>query len=55
MNRKTKKQQQALNQRIQKLQQQIAGAKRAADEPGEVAKLEAELAAAQAKLEKLKS
>jgi len=53
MNRKTKKQQQALHQRIQKLQQQIAGAKRAADEPGEVARLEQELAAARAKLEKL--
>ena len=55
MNRKVKKQQQALHKRIQKLEQQLAGARRAEDEPGEVAKLESEIAAARAKLAALGS
>ena len=53
MNRKVKKQQHALRQRIQKLQQQVAGAKRMADEPGEIQKLEQELAATRQKLDQL--
>ncbi|MDH3592874.1 MAG: hypothetical protein OER88_13395, partial [Planctomycetota bacterium] len=51
--RKTRKQQQVLRQRLQKLQLQLSGAKRVDDEPGEIAKIEQEIADTKAKLEKL--
>lgn len=54
MNKKVKKKMEALKTRIQKLQQQIAGAKQQSDEPGEVTRLEAELASAKEELETLK-
>ncbi len=54
MNKKVKKKMDALRTRIQKLQQQIAGAKRQEDEPGELARLEGELAAARRELDELK-
>ena len=53
MNKKTKKQTQVLNQKIQKLSQQIAGARQMRDD-SEIAKLEQELTAARAQLQKLK-
>jgi hypothetical protein len=55
MDKKTKKKLQALNQRIQKLRQQLAGAKKQADDPGETAALEQQLADAEAQAAKLKS
>ena len=55
MNKKEKKKMDALKTRIQKLQQQIAGAKQQADEPGEVERLEGELASAKQELETLRN
>jgi DNA-binding FrmR family transcriptional regulator len=55
MDKKKKKKLQALNQRIQKLRGQLAGAKKQMDDPGELKSLEAELATAEAELAKLKS
>ena len=55
MDKKTKKRLQALNQRIQKLHGQLAGAKKQMDDPQELRELEQQLAAAEAKLAKLKS
>ncbi len=54
MNKKTKKQIQVLSQKIQQLQKQLAGAKQQS-EPGEVARLEQELASAHEKLQKLRA
>lgn len=54
MNKKVKKKMDTLKQRIQKLEQQRAGAKRQADEPEEVARLESEIAKARAELDELK-
>jgi predicted nucleic acid-binding Zn-ribbon protein len=54
MDKKTKKKIQALNQRIQKLRQQLAGAKKQADDPGETEALEKQVAEAEAQLAKLK-
>ena len=54
MDRKTKRTIQTLNQRIQKLEQQLKGARQVEDEPGEVARIERELEAARAKLQSLK-
>ena len=54
MDKKTKKKIQTLNQRIQKLRSQLAGAKQQVDEPGELKALEDQLAAAEAELAKLK-
>ena len=55
MNKKLKKKLEQCNAKIQKLQQQLSGARKQADEPGEVARLERELAAAKEELEKLKN
>ena len=54
MDKRTKKKIQALNQRIQRLRQQMAGVKKQADEPGELEALEREIADAQAQLSRLK-
>ncbi|NQT13834.1 MAG: hypothetical protein HQ582_13860 [Planctomycetes bacterium] len=54
MDKKSKKKTQALNQRIQKLHQQLAGARKQADEPGEIAALEQQIAEAEAQVAKLK-
>ena len=54
MDRKTKRTIQTLNQRIQKLEQQLKGARQVEDEPGEVARIESELDAARAKLQSLR-
>jgi len=55
MDKKAKKRIDLLNQRLQKLRMQLAGAKKQLDEPAEVARLESEIAQVTAELEKLKS
>ncbi len=55
MNKKVKKKMEALKTRIQKLQQQIAGTKKQADDTEELGRLEAELASARKELEELKN
>ena len=55
MDKKAKKRIDLLRQRIQKLRQQLAGAKQQADEPSEIEKLTDEIAAAEAEIEKLKA
>ncbi|MFM9058207.1 MAG: hypothetical protein ACKOSQ_03605 [Planctomycetaceae bacterium] len=54
MDRKDKKRLEVLHQKIAKLQQQLAGAKKQPDDPAEVPRLEKELAAAHAELTALK-
>jgi hypothetical protein len=55
MDKKAQKRLDILRKKIAELQPRLAGAKKQMDDPNEVRKLEAELAAAQAELEKLKS
>ncbi len=55
MDRGTKKKIEALNKRLQKMRQQLAGAKQQDDEPGEVARLEQEIADTEAQVAKLKA
>ena len=54
MDKKIKKKQDVLRQRLQKLQQQLAGARKQMDDADEVRRLEIDLAATQSELEKLK-
>lgn len=54
MDKKIKKKQDVLRQRLQKLQQQLAGARRQMDDAEEVRRLDQEVAATEAELEKLK-
>jgi hypothetical protein len=54
MDKKAKKRIELLRKKISELQPRLAGAKKQMDDPGEVRKLEAELSAAQAEIEKLK-
>jgi hypothetical protein len=54
MDKKTKKKIDKLNQHLQQLRQQLAGAKRQDDEPGEINRLEREIEAAVAKIGQLK-
>ena len=54
MDKKAKKRIDLLRKKITELQPRLAGAKKQMDDPEEVRKLEAELAAAQAEVEKLK-
>ena len=53
MDKKAKKRIELLRKKISEIQPRLAGAKRQMDDPEEVQKLEAELAAAQAEIEKL--
>lgn len=55
MDKKAKKRIDLLNTRLQKLRLQLAGAKKQMDEPGEVTRLEKELAEVTAELEKIKA
>ena len=55
MDGKAKKRLEVIRQKLPQLKQQLAGAKKQMDEPDEVRKLEAELAAAKAEIEKLQS
>ncbi len=54
MDKKTKKHLDVLRQKQQKLQRQLAGAKKQADDPTEVAQIEIELKRIAADIEKLK-
>jgi hypothetical protein len=54
MDKKAKKRIELLRKKISDLQPRLAGAKKQLDDLDEVRKLEAELAAAQAEIEKLK-
>lgn len=54
MDKKTKKKLDLANQKLQTLRQQLAGAKRQDDEPGEVQRLQAEIDAVMAEVAKLK-
>ena len=54
MDKKAKKRIELLRKKIGELQPRLAGAKKQLDDPEEVRKLESELAAAQAEIEKLK-
>ena len=54
MDKKEKKRMEVLQQKIGKLQQLLAGAKKQPDDPAEVPRLEKELAAAHAELASLK-
>ncbi len=54
MDKKLKKKIEAVNQRIQRLRQQLAGARRQRDESGEAAALERQLADAEAELARLR-
>ena len=55
MDKKAKKKLEVLQQRLQKLKQQLAGARKQDDEPGEVVRLEEEIHQAQEQIEKLRS
>ncbi|HEX4131259.1 MAG TPA: hypothetical protein VHZ24_14560 [Pirellulales bacterium] len=54
MDKKAKKRIDLLQQRLQKLRQQLAGARKQMDEPEDVARLEKEISDVNAELEKLK-
>ncbi|MEX0977539.1 MAG: hypothetical protein WDZ48_01730 [Pirellulales bacterium] len=54
MDKKAKKKQDILRLRLQKLNQQLAGARKQMDDPQEVRRLEADVATTKAELEKLK-
>ena len=54
MDKKDKKRMEVLQQRIAKLQQLLAGAKKQPDDPADVPRLEQELAAAHQELTRLK-
>ena len=53
MDKKLKKKQDVLRQRLQKLQQQLAGARRQLDDPEEVRRLERDVATTELELSKL--
>ncbi len=55
MDKKAKKRIDVLQQKLQKLRQQLAGAKQQPDDPGDLKRVEAEIAAAAAELKKLKA
>ncbi len=54
MDKKAKKKIDVLNNRLQKLRQQLAGAKHQMDEPEDLARLEKEIAEAEAEVQRLK-
>lgn len=54
MDSKAKKRLEIIQPKLQLLRQKLAGAKKQNDEPGEVRKLEAEIAALEAEVAKLK-
>ena len=55
MDKKVKKKIQALNQRIQRLRSQLAGARKQLDDPTELRTLQEQLAAAETEAAKLKA
>mgnify|MGYP003573604055 CR=1 FL=1 len=55
MDKRSKKKLEVARQHIQQLRQRLAGAKKQPDEPGEVERLEQEIASLEAEVAKLKS
>jgi hypothetical protein len=55
MDKKAKKRLEVIRQKLQLLQQSLAGAKKQNDEPGEVVRLEAEIAKLEAEASKLRA
>jgi ribosomal protein L29 len=55
VDKKAKKRIDVLQQKLQKLRQQLAGAKQQPDEPGDITRLEKEIAAVEAELSTLKA
>lgn len=55
MDKKSKKQIEVLRPRLQRLQQQLAGATKQCDDPAEVERLKKEIATTHAELERLKN
>ena len=55
MDKKIKKKIETLNKRLQTMRQQLVGTRRQEDEPGEVARLERDIADAEAEVAKLKA
>jgi hypothetical protein len=55
MDKKAKKRIDLLHQRQQKLRQQLAGARKQPDDPGDIERLEREIAAIADEIEKLKA
>ncbi len=53
MDKKTKKKVEKLRKNIQAMKNRLAGARQQDDEPGEIAKLEADIEAAQQEVDKL--
>ena len=54
MDKKTKKKLDILHQRLRKLRQRLAGAKKQEDEPGEVQRLEAEISTVETEVKRLR-
>jgi len=54
MDKKAKKKHEVLRQRLQKLQQQLSGARKQMDDPEEVRRLEQDVATTEAEMLKLK-
>jgi uncharacterized membrane protein len=54
MDKKAKKRIDVLNQKLQKLRMQLAGARKQVDDPEDIVRLEREIAEAEAELQKLK-
>ena len=55
LDRRSKKRLEVLRHRLQKLQQQLTGAKQQEDEPGEAARIEKEIEEVRAETQKIKS
>ena len=55
MDKKAKKRIDLLQQKLQKLRMQLAGAKKQVDDPADITRLEKEIAAAEAELRSLKA
>ena len=55
MDKKAKKRLDVIHQKLQQLRQNLAGARKQDDEPGEIKRLEAEIAALEAEAQKLRS
>jgi hypothetical protein len=55
MDKKIKKKLDVTNQKLQQLRQRLAGARQQDDEPGEVRRLEVEIASLESEVEKLKA
>ncbi len=54
MDKKAKKKIEVLNKKINQLRQQLAGARQQDDEPGEIERLESEIASNEAEVKKLR-